>query len=65
MSRSFLDKVLRLLGIALALYMVARLYGWTTHDNIIKRTVKCKYCRKQISEKVAELLLAMCMGNEC
>lgn len=57
--------MLRLLGIALALYMVARLYGWTTHDNIIKRTVKCKYCRKQISEKVAKLLLAVGMCGDC
>jgi len=51
-DRSFIDKIIRLLGIALALYVVARIYGWSTHDNIIKHTIRCKYCRKYISEKV-------------
>lgn len=49
---SFLDKVFRFFLIALALFGVGRFYGWATGDKVIKRQVKCKYCRKYISEKV-------------
>ena len=35
-----------------ALYVIAQFYGYISEDSIIKTTVKCKYCRKQISEKV-------------
>lgn len=38
--------------VALALFVIARVYGWVADDNVIKRQVKCKYCRKRISEKV-------------
>ena len=48
---SFIDKVLRFLLIALALYSIARLYGWISHDDIIKKQVKCTFCRKSISPK--------------
>lgn len=48
---NFLDKVLRFLLIALALFIIARIYGWASSDPIIKKQVKCKYCRKYISEK--------------
>jgi len=46
---SFLDKVLRFLGVGIALYTVAQIYGWVSNDSIIKKQVKCKYCRKRIS----------------
>ncbi|KAL8924421.1 MAG: hypothetical protein Q9208_004029 [Pyrenodesmia sp. 3 TL-2023] len=47
----FLSKFIRLLVVALALFVIARVYGWVADDNVIKRQVKCKYCRKSISEK--------------
>lgn len=53
MDRTFINEVFNLLGIGLALYTLAMTYGWVSKDNIIKHTVKCKYCRKRISEKVS------------
>jgi large conductance mechanosensitive channel len=53
MTSAFLDNVISLVGIGLALYAIAQLYAWVSHDSIIKHTVKCKYCRKSISEKVS------------
>jgi len=52
MDRAFVDNVLSFFAIGLALYTIAQIYSWVSHDNIIKHTVKCKYCRKSISEKV-------------
>jgi len=49
----FVNKVLNFLGVGLALYIVARFYGWAASDSIIKSTVKCKYCRKRISDKAS------------
>lgn len=48
---NFIDKLLRFVLIALALFTVTRIYGWVTSDNIVKRQIKCKYCRKYISDK--------------
>jgi large conductance mechanosensitive channel len=47
---SFLDKVVRFLLIALVLFSVAKLYGWVAHDKIVKRQVRCRYCKKYIGE---------------
>ncbi|KAL3441639.1 large-conductance mechanosensitive channel [Aspergillus insuetus] len=47
----FLETVLNFLGISLTLYTVAQLYMRVSHDKIIKRQVKCKYCLKWISDK--------------
>ncbi|KAL8790807.1 MAG: hypothetical protein Q9213_000431 [Squamulea squamosa] len=47
----FISKVIRLFVIALALFIIARVYGWASNDSVIKKQVKCKYCRKRISEK--------------
>ncbi len=55
MDSSFLDKILDFFGIGLALYTVAQVYSWASHDSIIKHTVKCKYCRKSISQKVGSI----------
>lgn len=41
----FLNKTFSLLGMGLSLYAVARLYGWAAHDDIVKRQVKCRYCK--------------------
>lgn len=40
------------MGIGFALYGIAGLYQWLSHDPIIKHTIKCRYCRKSINEKV-------------
>lgn len=37
----------------LGLYIIANVYTWASNDAIIKQTVKCKYCRKRIGEKVS------------
>ena len=50
---AFFDKVLNFLGIGIALYIIANVYGWASNDSVIKRTVKCKYCRKRISQKAS------------
>lgn len=51
-NSTFINKILNFLGVGLALYIVALIYEWASSDSIIKTTVKCKYCRKRISEKV-------------
>ncbi len=51
--------MVRFFFVGLTLYVVAQMYGWVSHDSIIKRTVKCKYCRKSISEKVSTLYEAL------
>ena len=48
---NFLDKVVRFLAIAVSLWIIAMTYSRTTGDNIVKKQVKCRYCRKYISEK--------------
>ena len=52
-GRAFLSAVINFFAISLALFMTGRLYGWAANDAIIKHQVKCKYCRKRISEKVS------------
>ena len=54
---AFLSKVINFFGIAVALFVIGNVYGWAADDTVIKRTVKCKYCRKRISEKVRVLFL--------
>lgn len=49
---TFINKVFNFIGIGVALYTVALVHGWASNDSVIKQTVKCKYCRKRISEKV-------------
>lgn len=48
---SFLNTVLNFLGVGASLYALARVYGWVSKDSIIRHTVKCKFCRKSVSEK--------------
>lgn len=48
---NFLDKVVRFLLVALSLWAIASVYSRWSGDNIVKRQVKCKYCRKWKSEK--------------
>ncbi|KDQ59937.1 hypothetical protein JAAARDRAFT_126836 [Jaapia argillacea MUCL 33604] len=55
---AFLDQLVNFIGLGLALYTIANIYGYFSHDSIIKHTVKCKYCRKEISQKVCLWSLA-------
>ncbi|KAH2308957.1 hypothetical protein KXV47_006070 [Aspergillus fumigatus] len=48
---AFLETVISFVGVSLTLYAIGHLYTWISHDQIIKQTVQCKYCRKYISEK--------------
>ncbi|KAG9230978.1 putative ion channel [Amylocarpus encephaloides] len=49
---AFINKLMNFLGIGFALYFVASLYDrYGGSDPIIKHTVKCRYCRKRISNK--------------
>lgn len=48
---SFIDKSLRFLLVAFTLWLIATLYSEWSGDNIVKKQVRCKYCRKYISEK--------------
>lgn len=54
----FLNKTINFMGLGLALYSLASLYEYLSRDPIVKRTVKCRYCKKRINEKVGETLAA-------
>jgi large conductance mechanosensitive channel len=41
------------MGVGCSLYGLAAVYQYFSQDPIIKHTVKCKYCRKRINEKVS------------
>ena len=72
MRSAFLSQVISFFVIAITLFLIARAYGWLTQDSVIKFTVKCKYCRKRISEKascgwdatVEPILLIDAVGEE-
>lgn len=48
----FLNKTINFVGLGMALYGLASLYEYFSRDPIIKHTVKCRYCKKRINEKV-------------
>ncbi|KAF9058105.1 large-conductance mechanosensitive channel [Panaeolus papilionaceus] len=48
---AFLYKLVSFVAIGFVLYLIASLYGYFSHDSIIKHTSKCPYCRKEISQK--------------
>lgn len=60
-TSSFIDTVINFFGIGVALYTIAQVYTWTSNDAIIKHTVKCKFCRKRISEKVVNMKVNLSM----
>lgn len=49
---AFINHIFSFLGIGLSLYIIANIYTWASNDAVIKNTIKCKFCRKRISEKV-------------
>ena len=48
---NFLDKTLRFILIAVSLFLIAKVYEWVSHDKVVKKQVRCKYCRKYVSAK--------------
>ncbi|KAF9524327.1 ion channel [Crepidotus variabilis] len=51
MYGQFINKIVDFICIGLSLYLIATLYGAFSHDSIIRHTIRCRYCRKEISEK--------------
>ena len=54
---AFINHIFTFLGIGLSLYIIANIYTWVSNDAVIKNTVKCKFCRKRISEKVCLFIM--------
>ncbi|KAI1434555.1 large-conductance mechanosensitive channel [Xylaria sp. CBS 124048] len=50
-SSGFIRNVVSFLCLGLMLYALASFYQCFSKDNIIKHTVKCRYCKKRISDK--------------
>ncbi|EAU90147.2 hypothetical protein CC1G_05685 [Coprinopsis cinerea okayama7 len=48
---AFADEALKFIGVGAALYLIATVYGAFTKDSIIRDTIRCMYCRKEISAK--------------
>ncbi|KAI9047129.1 hypothetical protein LZ554_008583 [Drepanopeziza brunnea f. sp. 'monogermtubi'] len=48
---TFFNKIINFIGVGLALYFIASGYERFSSEPIIKHTVKCRYCRKRISDK--------------
>ena len=57
--RKFINKIFNFFGIGISLYIIANVYTWVSNDAVIKNTVKCKFCRKRISEKVCFVFLML------
>lgn len=55
LCRTFLNTFISFVSIGLTLYTVGQVYTYFSEDVVIKRTVKCRYCRKWISSKVSSL----------
>jgi large conductance mechanosensitive channel len=53
---SFINQVVSFVFVGLSLYGLAQFYQWFSNDPIIKHTIKCKYCRKRVNEKVSSIL---------
>ncbi|KAJ7755632.1 gated mechanosensitive channel [Mycena maculata] len=47
---AFLDNLVTFFALGFVLYGVAQVYSTLTKESIIKHIVKCKYCRKDISQ---------------
>ena len=51
--RVFIETLLNFLGVSLTLYAVGHVYMFIFHNKIIKRTVRCPYCKQYISDAVS------------
>ncbi|EPT04411.1 hypothetical protein FOMPIDRAFT_1113798 [Fomitopsis schrenkii] len=47
----FLDHLVTFIGLGTVLYAIAQFYSFVSKDSIIKHTVRCYACRKEISAK--------------
>ncbi|KAJ7047700.1 hypothetical protein C8F04DRAFT_1172222 [Mycena alexandri] len=47
---AFVDNLVTFFALGAVLYGIAEIYSTLTKENIIKHIVKCKYCRKDISQ---------------
>jgi large conductance mechanosensitive channel len=47
----FVNSTASFMFMGMVLYLTAVIYSKITRDNIIKHSVKCRYCRKRIHEK--------------
>ncbi|PLB37743.1 MscL family protein [Aspergillus candidus] len=47
----FLQTILSFFGVSLTLYAIAHIYTWISDDRVIKPTVRCRYCKKFISDQ--------------
>ncbi|TFK56338.1 ion channel [Heliocybe sulcata] len=56
----FIENVMNFIGLGLVLYAIANIYSAVSKDSIIKHTVRCIYCRKEISQKATRC--AFCTG---
>lgn len=62
----FLNRLINFIGVGMSLYGMAATYQFFSKDPIIKRTVRCRYCRKNINEKVSLLLSSsFFLGGGC
>ncbi|KAH6916224.1 large-conductance mechanosensitive channel [Coprinopsis sp. MPI-PUGE-AT-0042] len=50
---AFGDEVVKFIGVGISLYVIASLYGALSKESIIRHTMHCQYCRKEISAKVS------------
>jgi len=48
---SFVDNIVSFIALGVVLYLLAQAWGLLTKESIIRHTKRCKYCRKDISEK--------------
>ncbi|KAJ7781595.1 gated mechanosensitive channel [Mycena metata] len=47
---AFVDNLVTFFALGAVLYGIAEIYSALTKENIIKHIIKCKYCRKDISQ---------------
>lgn len=52
----FLNRLINFVGVGLSLYGLASVYQCFSREPIIRYQVRCRYCRKYISEKVGVFL---------
>jgi len=55
--RAFFESLVNFIGIGVVLYFIGTVYGYLSKDSIIKHTVKCRFCRKEISSKVRSIFV--------
>lgn len=51
-NRKFIAHLINFLSMGFALYGMAAIYQKASREPLIRRQVKCMYCRKWINEKV-------------